>query len=121
MARRTPHDSNRTPGGDDDDPRDRFDESEDLYGQGDDGDDDEGSDDADRERFASEIAYCPECGAEVFDAADICPKCFSWIDGDTTHRKPSRLRASINLIVVAVLLAVMLAGVGFYALVRLAP
>ena len=74
---------------------------------------------ADQRRFSSETAFCPECGAEIYDAADICPKCFSWIDGDTTHRKPSRLKRSLKTVVVLVLLAVFLAGAGVVGLVQL--
>jgi hypothetical protein len=115
MARRTNSDWNPRP--DDDDPRDAPGNDGEFN---DDGDDEaDAHDEADRDRFASETAYCPECGAEVFDAADICPQCYSWIDGDTTHKKPSRLRASLKVIVVAVLLGVMIAGVTLYALARI--
>ena len=77
-------------------------------------------DEADRQRLSSETGYCPECGAEIYDAADICPKCFTWIDGNTTHRRPSRVRSSLRVAVVIALLVVILGGVGFFAFVQLA-
>jgi hypothetical protein len=77
-------------------------------------------DDAGRQRRSSETGYCPECGAEIYDAADICPKCFTWIDGNTTHRRPSRMRSSLRVAVVVALLVVILGGVGFFAFVQLA-
>lgn len=77
-------------------------------------------DDADRQRLSGETGYCPECGAEIYDAADICPKCFTWIDGNTTHRRPSRMRSSLRVAVIVALLVVILGGVGFFAFVQLA-
>ena len=77
-------------------------------------------DDAGRQRRSSETGYCPECGAEIYDAADICPKCFTWIDGNTTHRRPRRMRSSLRVAVVVALLVVILGGVGFFAFVQLA-
>lgn len=56
----------------------------------------------------SEIGYCPECGAEVWDQAEICPRCRAIIGGDILHRPPverwwrGRWRA---IIVVAILVA----------------
>jgi hypothetical protein len=82
--------------------------------------DDSDLDEADRQRLSSETGYCPECGAEIYDAADICPKCFTWIDGNTTHRRPSRVRSSLRVAVVVALLVVILGGVGFFAFVQLA-
>ncbi|MFN9124319.1 MAG: zinc-ribbon domain-containing protein [bacterium] len=77
------------------------------------GDDDADLDAADQRRFASNVGYCPECGAEVVDDADICPKCFTWIDG-TTHSKPSKLKRSLHTIVVVLLIVA--AIVGFFGI-----
>ena len=107
MARRRSHDWDDS----EDDDRDA-----DAAGDREDSDHDE----ADRQRLSSETGYCPECGAEIYDAADICPKCFTWIDGNTTHRRPSRVRSSLRVAVVIALLVVILGGVGFFAFVQLA-
>lgn len=66
-------------------------------------------DEADQKRFGSNIAYCPECGAEVLDDADLCPKCFTWIDG-ATHSRPSRLKRSFRAVVVTLLIAAAVIG-----------
>ena len=89
-------------------------------GAGDDGEFDATEhDEADQKRFASDIAYCPECGAEVLDDADICPKCFTWIDG-ATHRKPSKLRRSFRVgVVILLLLAATVGGVWVWFLMVL--
>ena len=42
----------------------------------------------DIERFGGDTAYCPACGAEVFDQAEACPACGSWIGGATESRPP---------------------------------
>lgn len=97
---------------------------EDDHGWAEDGGDDDAEldgsdhDEADQRRFSSNIAYCPECGAEVIDDADLCPKCFSWIDG-TTHRKPSKLKRSIHVAVVVLLIVAGVVGcVGFVLVMR---
>ena len=55
-----------------------------------------------------ETGFCPECGAEVWDHADICPKCFSVITGGVLHRPPMerwwRGRWKV-IVVVAILVA----------------
>ncbi|MBI1302415.1 MAG: zinc-ribbon domain-containing protein [Phycisphaera sp.] len=75
----------------------------------DDDDTDDPHDAADRARFSSEKGFCPECGAEIYDAADICPKCFSWIDG-ATHRKRTRFSTGFRQLVVTALLVALLSG-----------
>jgi hypothetical protein len=79
-------------------------------GRGDRAFDETDHDEADQKRFSSDVAYCPECGAEIVDDADICPKCFTWIDG-ATHRRPSKLKRSIHTVVVVLLIVA--AAVGF--------
>ena len=49
---------------------------------------DEDPSDADIERLNHETAYCPDCGAQVWDASDICPKCRAFIGGNTLSRPP---------------------------------
>jgi hypothetical protein len=70
---------------------------------------DDPHDAADRARFSSEKGFCPECGEEIYDAADICPKCFSWIDG-ATHRRRTRLSMGFRKLVVTALLVALLSG-----------
>lgn len=100
----------------DDSPDDGFDDSfDDGAGEF----DESAHDEADQKRFASNVAFCPECGAEIVDDADICPKCFTWIDG-ATHRRPSRLRRSFQVgVVVLLLLAATVGGVWVWFLLAL--
>lgn len=51
---------------------------------------DEGPSRQDIERFNRETAYCPDCGAEVWDQAEVCPKCFAYLGGETSTRPPIR-------------------------------
>ncbi|MCE2883599.1 MAG: zinc ribbon domain-containing protein [Planctomycetaceae bacterium] len=81
----------------------------------DDSEDDEHAE-RDRRRFASETAFCPDCGAEVYDAADVCPKCFTWINGDTVRHPRARSRERLRRIVVWILIGAMLLGAGVFAL-----
>ena len=78
---------------------------------------DDPHDAADRRRFSSETAYCPECGAEILDSADICPKCYAWVT-DETLAKPRAKRALRDAVVWIVILA-LLAGAGLLGLLRL--
>lgn len=83
------------------------------------GDDDDEHDAHDRARFESETAFCPECGAEIYDAADVCPKCFTWIDGDTLRRPSSQRRRTFRHAVVWILIGTFLAGAGALSLLRM--
>jgi len=76
----------------------------------------EGSDAAE-----DETAFCPECGAEIYESADVCPKCFTWIDGDTMRHPPGKKRAAQwkHTIVVWILIAAMAAGLGLFGAVAL--
>lgn len=49
---------------------------------------DEGPSPEDIERFDRDMAYCPDCGAEVWDQAEICPKCHAYLGGHTSSRLP---------------------------------
>jgi len=42
----------------------------------------------DLEALEQQPAYCPDCGAEVFDLAEFCPQCGEHIAGRTTLRHP---------------------------------
>ena len=80
----------------------------------------EDADEEEDDGGARDTAYCPECGAEIYDAADICPACFSWIDGETTRRPPrnGRFRKGGAQLVVWMLIAALLAGAGVLWLLR---
>ena len=51
---------------------------------------DEGPSQADLDRFGGDdqSAWCPECGAEVWDDAEYCPACGDQIGGRTSGRRP---------------------------------
>lgn len=72
---------------------------------------DEGPSIQDIERFGHEQAYCPDCGAEVWDQSDVCPKCFAYLGGDTLSRPPldTWLRRRWTLLVILALIIAMLA------------
>lgn len=40
----------------------------------------------DTEVLDHESAYCPDCGAEVWDSVEVCPKCFAYLGGNTLAR-----------------------------------
>ena len=103
MARRRPVDH------DPEEPDDWDDQDVDMESQAIDGDSD------------AETGFCPECGAEIYDAADVCPKCFTWIDGDTLRRDPrtQRARSRWTVLVVWALIAAIAAGAGALWLAQL--
>lgn len=49
---------------------------------------DEAPSEDDIRRFDRQEAFCPDCGAEVFDAAEVCPKCYAYLGGNTSVRPP---------------------------------
>ena len=69
---------------------------------------DEGPSSEDLDRFGDDTAHCPECGAEIWDQAEVCPKCRAYIGGNTSTRKPIESwmqRRWMLLIIVALLIA----------------
>ena len=48
--------------------------------------DPEGPGPEDLRRFGGETARCPECSAEIWDDAERCPRCGSWVDGPAMGR-----------------------------------
>ena len=65
----------------------------------------------DIDRLDHDEAYCPECGAEVWDLAEVCPNCHEHISGRTLSRpliQQEWRRKWIILIVLAVLIAFVL-------------
>jgi predicted amidophosphoribosyltransferase len=49
---------------------------------------DEGPSEEDLERLDHDAAYCPACGAEVWDMAEVCPQCQAHLGGNTASRSP---------------------------------
>ena len=73
---------------------------------------DEDPSDEDIERFDRETAFCPDCGEEVWDQAEICPKCHAFIGGQTLTRQPierwvSRRAMMLIIAVLAVIFSVL--------------
>lgn len=72
---------------------------------------DEEPSDEDIERLSHDTAHCPDCGAEIWDQAEICPKCGQYVGGNTLSRPPlaAEWRAKwLILIVLALLVAMVL-------------
>jgi hypothetical protein len=76
---------------------------------------DEGPSPEDLRRFGSATAYCPDCRAEIWDQADVCPKCYAYLGGDTarrTRRRRSLLHGPGRTIIVALLVGGFLISIG---------
>lgn len=72
---------------------------------------DEGPSPEDIERFSRETAYCPDCGAEIWDAAEVCPECSAYIGGNTRSNSPVQAwfnNKMIVLIVIAIIIGLVL-------------
>ena len=62
-------------------------------------------------RFSSDEAFCPKCGESIYDQAEYCPKCRSYLSGHTSSRPPveSEFRKKwIVLVAIIALLAFLL-------------
>jgi ribosomal protein L37E len=72
---------------------------------------DDGPLEEDIARLSHDTAYCPRCGAEVWDQAEVCPACGEYLGGNTSTRPPlmAEWRAKwVILIILAVLIAFVL-------------
>lgn len=38
--------------------------------------------------FGGDTAFCPDCGGEISDEAEICPLCYAYLGGQTSSRHP---------------------------------
>lgn len=63
----------------------------------------------DIERFSGEEAVCPECGSQVHDTADICPKCFAYLGGHAAPQGTTGARQRWFAII-AIALVLILSG-----------
>lgn len=79
---------------------------------------DEGPSPEDVARFSDETAYCPSCGAEVWDGAPKCPECGRWIEGETQARHPEVAAARRKLFTVIAIMT-LLAFSGILVLLRI--
>jgi hypothetical protein len=68
---------------------------------------DEGPSDEDIERFGGETALCPDCGAPIWDSAEVCPKCYAYVGGDTGRETAAqaqfRQKSTLLLIIMLVI------------------
>ncbi|HRP63698.1 MAG TPA: zinc ribbon domain-containing protein [Phycisphaerales bacterium] len=71
---------------------------------------DEGPSQDDIDRFDSETAYCPSCGAEVYDFAAYCPECGEPMPDGPSHRPPMEqwLRSRWFVVIAIVLILALL-------------
>jgi hypothetical protein len=80
---------------------------------------DEDPTEVDVRRFDRAEAFCPDCGAEVFDSAEVCPKCYAYLAGNTSSRPPVnswlRNRMILFVIIVALIGFVLLALRGLFS------
>jgi hypothetical protein len=82
------------------------DEDDDWWKRGRSPDDDLDYENAEDDADGETVIACPHCGADVFDDAEQCPACGSWITGDrrALAGKPSWF---VVLGLVGVLLAIL--------------
>ena len=77
---------------------------------------DEDPSEADMERFAGDMGFCPHCGEDVWDEAYACPECGEVVEGMVSHQKighTSRRLSQKTVIILVIVLAVALAGLAF--------
>lgn len=77
-------------------------------------DPDEDPTDEDVQRFGAgeSTVRCPDCGASVWAEADICPKCFTILTGDSPRRGPlaAGFHRRFKVVVVLALVFLFLGG-----------
>jgi hypothetical protein len=73
--------------------------------------------DEDIERLDHESAYCPDCGAEVWDSVEVCPKCYAYLGGHTSHRPKIQNwmnSKSLTVIIVLLIVAMLIGGLFWF-------
>jgi hypothetical protein len=76
-------------------------------------DNDEGPSADDLARFGHETAYCPHCGAEVWDDAQQCPSCQQWME------QPAAINPRTRAIKQAIIVGLLLLGGATFLLLSL--
>ena len=60
------------------------------------------------DRLEAELVPCPDCGKAVYEEAEVCPHCGSFISGETvTAKRPWWVVAAAIALLVAVLLGLL--------------
>ncbi len=81
---------------------------------------DEGPSDDDIRRFGDETeetAICPDCGAEVWDQADVCPQCGQFmVDGPSRQSRTDKRLDHRWIVILVVLLIIVLSGIAVFVL-----
>jgi len=67
---------------------------------------DEDPSEEDIERFSGETAFCPDCGAEVWDEAEVCPECHAYLGGNSSSKPPVQAWFQRKWIAVVIILLV---------------
>jgi predicted amidophosphoribosyltransferase len=77
---------------------------------------DEGPSAEDIARFSDTEGYCPDCGEQVYDNAQVCPVCRSEIDGRVLWEQPieSWFDARWKGVVVALVILGLMSGVLYW-------
>ena len=68
-------------------------------------------DEDDLDRFAGEIGYCPDCGAEIWDEAWQCPHCHAVVEGRVARDRPDPVGSSVarrSVIALVVIIVIVL-------------
>ena len=66
---------------------------------------DEGPSLDDLNRFGGDTAYCPECGEEIWDQAEFCPRCRAFLAGHTSSRPPEASAIQRRIIIAIAIIA----------------
>jgi len=72
---------------------------------------DEGPSEDDLKRFGGDSGYCQNCGEEIWDDVEVCPKCGQHVAGQVSSREPIEQgcrKQWIIMIVIAVLIGLLL-------------
>jgi len=68
---------------------------------------DEGPSSEDIDRFSDETGYCPNCGAEIWDLVDTCPKCGDHIPEGAQRHAPIEREFRNRWIVLIIILTLL--------------
>ena len=60
----------------------------------------------DVERFSDETAYCPFCGAEIWDDASTCVSCGELLSSGTSSKDPTATEVSRKMVVLITIIII---------------